>query len=117
MANIDKTAFKPMTEEEKKRMTGKPENNISHPAHYAEGRDFEPIDVINDWDLNFNLGNAVKYISRAGRKDLAIEDLEKARWYLDYEINRLKTEDDFTLTPEEAQRLYEAGQKMIKDLS
>lgn len=43
--------------------------NVNHPSHYAEGREYEPIDVILDWDLGFNLGNTVKYISRAGRKD------------------------------------------------
>lgn len=67
-------------------------SNINHPSHYADGRKYEPIDVIADWNLNFNLGNAVKYISRAGRKDSdkLIEDLKKARFYLDYEINRLE---------------------------
>ena len=53
---------------------------------------YEVIDVINDWRLNFQLGNAIKYIARAGRKDPSktVEDLEKARFYIDYEINRLK---------------------------
>lgn len=66
--------------------------SVNHPSHYAEGRKYEPIDVINDWNLNFALGNAVKYISRAGRKDKdkTVEDLEKAKFYLDYEINTLK---------------------------
>lgn len=63
-------------------------SNVEHPAHYAEGRQYEPIDVINDWGLNFNLGNTLKYISRAGRKGNIIEDLKKARYYLDYEIER-----------------------------
>jgi len=65
-------------------------NAVDHPAHYAEGRKYEPIDVILDWDLNFPLGNTVKYISRAGRKVDALEDLKKAAWYLDYEIKRLE---------------------------
>lgn len=67
---------------------------VNHPSHYAEGRKFEPIDVITDWKLNFCLGNTIKYISRAGRKDLdkTIEDLEKAAWYLNYEITQLKKE-------------------------
>ena len=65
---------------------------VNKPAHYAEGRKYEPIDVINDWELSFNLGNTVKYISRAGRKDNAIQDLEKAKFYLEYEIKRLKSE-------------------------
>lgn len=63
---------------------------VNHPNHYAQGRKYEPIDVITDWELGFNLGNTVKYISRAGRKDDAIQDLEKALFYLQYEINRLK---------------------------
>lgn len=65
-------------------------NNVTHPSHYCEGRQFEPIDVINDWLLDYNLGNVVKYISRAGRKENALEDLEKASFYLNYEINKLK---------------------------
>lgn len=58
--------------------------------HYCEGREYQPIDVISDWGLNFNLGNTVKYISRAGRKDDIVQDLKKARFYLDYEIRRLE---------------------------
>lgn len=67
---------------------------INHPNHYAEGRVFEPIDVIRDWDLNFNLGNVVKYISRAGRKDSTIQELQKASVYLNHEINSIKNETD-----------------------
>lgn len=67
-------------------------DTVNRPKHYAEGREYEPIDVINDWELGFNLGNTVKYISRAGRKNNAIEDLEKAKFYLEYEIKRLKEE-------------------------
>jgi len=56
------------------------------PAHYS-GLSPEPITVIESWGLGFNLGNALKYISRAGRKTVdASEDLEKARWYLSREI-------------------------------
>ena len=68
----------------------KKSSEVEHPKHYVEGRKFEPIDVIEDWNLGFNLGNAVKYISRAGRKDDVITDLEKAQWYLDREITKLK---------------------------
>ena len=73
--------------------------NINHPAHYAQGRKYEPIDVIEDWELGFSLGNAVKYISRAGRKqdyaeqdqlDKTIEDLKKSAWYIHHEIERLE---------------------------
>ncbi|MEQ2921703.1 DUF3310 domain-containing protein [Ruthenibacterium lactatiformans] len=66
-------------------------NTVEHPSHYNIGK-YEVMDVINDWRLNFQLGNAIKYIARAGRKDPSktVEDLEKARFYIDYEINRLK---------------------------
>lgn len=62
---------------------------INHPQHYNMGK-FEAIDVIEDWKLNFNLGNTVKYISRAGHKDNIIQDLKKSLWYLQREINRLE---------------------------
>lgn len=65
---------------------------VKHPAHYTQGRNFEPKDVIRDWELNFNLGSALKYIARAGRKDDIIQDLCKAREYLNFEISALETE-------------------------
>lgn len=60
---------------------------VNHPAHYG-GADnpYEAIKVIEAWRLGFCLGNAVKYIARSERKGAAIEDLKKARWYLDREI-------------------------------
>lgn len=63
---------------------------VDHPSHYAEGRKYEPIVVIEAWGLGFNLGNALKYISRAGRKDPAKteEDLRKAVWYIDRELSQ-----------------------------
>ena len=67
-------------------------DKVKHPSHYVKGRKFEPKDVIRDWGLNFNLGSALKYIARAGRKDDIIEDLEKAREYLAFEIEALKAE-------------------------
>ena len=60
---------------------------INHPSHYTRGG-IETIHVIEAWGLNFHLGNAVKYISRAGHKESKLEDLKKARWYLDREIAR-----------------------------
>ena len=62
---------------------------IKHPAHYAEGRKYEPKDVIRDWELNFNLGSAVKYSSRAGRKGENIEELKKERQFRDFEQDTL----------------------------
>ena len=54
---------------------------VNRPAHYV-GDGLEAIDVIEDWRLGFHLGNAVKYILRAGKKGDAWQDLEKARWYV-----------------------------------
>lgn len=62
---------------------------INSPSHYTEGRAIEPASAILDWHLSWCLGNVVKYVSRAGRKDDAVEDLRKAAWYLDREIKRL----------------------------
>lgn len=64
---------------------------INHPSHYTFGG-LEVIDAIEAWSLGFALGNAVKYIARAGRKDPAkhVEDLKKARFYIDREIARLE---------------------------
>lgn len=66
------------------------EEAINHPPHYG-GADnpYETIKVIDAWGLCFNLGNAVKYISRAGKKGEAIDDLKKARWYIDRAIQKL----------------------------
>lgn len=69
-------------------------NEVNHPSHYNIGK-IEVIDYIEDKQLNFNLGNAVKYVSRAGHKggpDKYIQDLEKAAWYINREIlNARKT--------------------------
>ena len=66
---------------------------VNHPAHYGgEANPYEAIKVIEAWQLNFNLGNTVKYISRAGLKGGAanlLEDLRKAQWYVAREITTL----------------------------
>ncbi len=66
---------------------------VNHPKHYG-GADntYEAIKVIEAWDLGFCLGNTVKYISRAGKKetDKTIQDLQKAKWYLEREISKLQ---------------------------
>jgi len=71
-------------------MTNKQKEAVEHPAHYAEGRSYEPIDVIRDWDLNFNLGSSLKYIARMGRKDDAVQDLKKAVYYIQHEIKSIE---------------------------
>lgn len=58
---------------------------IRSPKHY-QGRSLEVIQVIEDFDLGYNLGNAIKYILRAGKKDDRAVDLKKAVWYLEREI-------------------------------
>ncbi len=65
---------------------------IAHPAHYGGAENtYEAIKVIDAWALNFSLGNAVKYICRAGKKPgtSTLDDLKKAAWYLNHEIERL----------------------------
>jgi hypothetical protein len=66
---------------------------INNPSHYG-GKDnpYEAIKVIEAWNLGFHLGNTIKYISRAGKKDDLIQDLKKARWYLDRQIQELEKE-------------------------
>lgn len=64
---------------------------VNHPNHYGGGENpYEAIKVIEAWELNFHLGNAVKYISRAGKKGAAKQDLQKAVWYLQREIDKHK---------------------------
>ena len=66
---------------------------VNHPDHFNTGR-IEVIDFIEDNHFNFSLGNVVKYICRAGKKDPAkeIEDLQKAAWYINREIQRLEAQ-------------------------
>jgi hypothetical protein len=67
------------------------DKQINNPIHYGgEDNPYETIKVIEAWELGFCLGNVVKYISRAGKKNPSkeIEDLKKAAWYLDREIKR-----------------------------
>jgi hypothetical protein len=66
---------------------------VNHPSHYGgEGNPYEAIKVIEAWDLGFNLGNVVKYLSRAGKKGNTLEDLLKAAWYLQREIQNRENE-------------------------
>jgi len=74
-----------------KHLTG---DQVSHPSHYNQGR-FEVIEVIEDQKLGFHLGNAIKYICRAGKKnpEKTVEDLQKAKWYIERQIEILKPQD------------------------
>lgn len=88
-ASKGKTLFKWEVVDKVGKLGQKTKEMINHPSHYNKGK-YEAIEVIEDWQLNFNLGNTVKYISRAGHKDDIIQDLKKALWYLDREIKRLE---------------------------
>lgn len=68
-------------------------DNVNHPAHY-QGNGIESIEVIEGFELGFHLGNAVKYILRAGKKGDRIEDIRKAIWYLNREVLRSQKWDD-----------------------
>jgi len=60
---------------------------VNHPQHYGGAKNpYEAIKVIEAWGLGFCLGNTVKYISRAGKKDNIVQDLKKAKWYLERKI-------------------------------
>lgn len=76
-----------------------PGEHVDHPRHYRADSGYEVIDLIEEWNLGFHLGNALKYIARAGLKDpkKAREDLDKAIWYIErYQENYLteETEED-----------------------
>lgn len=66
----------------------KQENLVNHPAHYQSEK-FEVIDIIEEFNLSFCLGNVIKYILRAGKKGNKKQDLEKARWYLSRQIDNM----------------------------
>jgi DNA-directed RNA polymerase subunit RPC12/RpoP len=65
-------------------------DKVNHPSHYTTGN-IEVIDFIEDKQLGFHLGNVVKYVARAAHKGTELEDLKKARWYLDRKIGNLET--------------------------
>jgi hypothetical protein len=71
------------------------EEMVNHPNHYGgKNNPYEAIKVIDAWKLGFSLGNTVKYISRAGKKhkDKELEDLKKAKFYLDHYISQLENQ-------------------------
>lgn len=66
---------------------------VNHPPHYKSDSGIESIDVIEGFGLNFRLGNTIKYILRHDKKGKPLEDLKKARWYLDREIEKLESKE------------------------
>lgn len=73
--------FGPQVVEEKK------EDVVNHPQHYTFGS-IEVIDAIEDWQLDYHLGNVVKYVARAKYKGNFVENLSKAKWYLERRITK-----------------------------
>lgn len=63
---------------------------VDHPQHYQSNRGIEAIDVIEGFSLNFNLGNAIKYILRADKKGNKKQDLEKSLWYIKRELDKFQ---------------------------
>ncbi|QBP06052.1 hypothetical protein [Synechococcus phage S-B68] len=95
--------------------------DMINPHHYRGDRKFEPIAVIEDWDLNYNLGNALKYISRNGRKpgEDPTEGLRKAIWYLEREIGKYErtAEDELEeATLEQCVRAINEAATQVVDL-
>ena len=82
--------------------------DMINPSHYRGDRQFEPIAVIEDWNLNYRLGNAVKYISRNGRKpgEDPREGLRKAIWYLEREIEALDGQKPYSVEYEDVLDYY-----------
>ena len=66
---------------------------VNHPSHYNQGK-IEVIDAIEDWNLNFCEGNVIKYVARHRYKNEPLEDLKKAKWYLDRLINTMRSENN-----------------------
>ena len=61
----------------------KEKEKVNHPQHYGgQGNPYEAIKVIEAWGVGFHIGNVLKYLSRAGKKECKLEDLKKAQWYL-----------------------------------
>lgn len=93
--NLFKKGWHTKTDEPLKQKFSTEYDTVNHPSHYTDGK-IEVIDFIEDKGLNFHRGNAVKYIARAGKKNPAkeVEDLKKAVWYLNREIQRMERDND-----------------------
>lgn len=68
--------------------------SVEHPTHYNKG--IETIDYIESWEMNFNRGNIIKYVTRSPYKGKELEDLKKARFYLEREIKKLEAYENGT---------------------
>lgn len=82
------TVYAPTVEDKDKLYSNIEHDAVNHPSHYTRGK-IEVIDFIEDQQFPYHLGNVIKYIARAGYKGDKLEDLKKARWYLDRYINEV----------------------------
>ena len=96
MLKIMNDLFAACEGDDENRQCYKDDENVNNPEHYQSDSGMEVIDVIEEFKLNFNLGNVVKYVLRAGKKsDSATRDLKKALWYLERELDAQETEKDY----------------------
>ena len=65
---------------------------INHPEHYTKG--IETTDYIRSWNMDYVRGNIIKYVTRFPYKGTALQDLKKAKWYLEYLIKEVEKDDD-----------------------
>lgn len=86
---------------------------VNHPPHYKSATGLESIDVIEAFNLNFRLGNVVKYILRADRKGARLQDLKKAAWYLQREIANMEKYSAATTVDPTVQRDDTGGAPML----
>lgn len=78
---------------DQQRVLGIDTDKVCHPSHYTTGN-IEVIDAIEDWKLGMHEGNVIKYVARAKFKDNELQDLKKARWYLDRKITLIETKEN-----------------------
>lgn len=90
-------------------------SNAINPEHYNR-LDPQPKDVIRSWGLNFNLGNAVKYVARAGHKDDIVQDLKKAQEYIQFEIDAIEAERKAQEPKKRTISKQDCIDRMIKDM-
>ena len=95
---MGKNKNKSYAEEQLEYYTNKNKEMVNHPSHYGGGDNpYEAIKVIEAWEANFNIGTVLRYLCRCGKKtiggsaeEMRVEDLKKAKWYLEREINNIE---------------------------
>ena len=90
-------------------------SNAINPEHYNR-LDPQPKDIIRAWGLNFNLGNAVKYVARAGHKDDIVQDLKKAQEYIQFEIDAIEAERKAQEPKKRTINKQDIIERMLKDM-